>query len=55
MFTYKEYALALAIAAALFSGCSDKGPERVIVSGTVTYKGKPVSDGTILFTPRSTS
>lgn len=55
MFTYKEYALALAIAAALFSGCSDKGPERAIVSGTVTYQGKPISEGTILFTPQATS
>lgn len=47
--------LGWAAAVAFVMGCSDKGPERTIVSGAVTYKGKPISDGTILFTPLATS
>lgn len=47
--------LSWVVAAACFSGCGDKGPDRAIVSGTVTYKGEPISDGTILFTPMATS
>jgi hypothetical protein len=43
--------LGWAVAAALLGGCGDRGPERAILSGTVTYKGKPVAEGTILFTP----
>jgi hypothetical protein len=46
----------LALAAAVLSGCHrDTGPERVVVSGTVTFHGKPVSGGTIRFIPISTS
>lgn len=46
---------ACAVAVAIFSGCgSDRGPERVIVFGTVTYNGKPVS-GTIRFVPTAAS
>ncbi len=44
--------------AALFvTGCggtADKGPERFDVSGTVTFKGKPVYRGTIVFSPDAT-
>jgi len=42
-----------AIVAAIFGGCGggDRGPERVVVSGTVTYNGKPVSEGMIRFVP----
>jgi hypothetical protein len=41
--------------AALLSGCGgDGGPQRVVVSGTVTYGGKPVSEGTIRFAPLPT-
>ncbi|RCS52744.1 hypothetical protein DTL42_07870 [Bremerella cremea] len=32
-------------------GCGEKGPEGHTVSGSVSYKGSPVSRGTILFTP----
>lgn len=32
-------------------GCGEKAPEGNTVSGTVSYKGSPVSRGTILFTP----
>lgn len=38
--------------AILFSGCSrGDGIERVVVSGTVKYQGKPIDHGTIQFTP----
>lgn len=33
------------------AGCGDSGPPRYDVSGTVTYNGKPIPAGTILFTP----
>ncbi len=38
------------------AGCgegADKGPKRYHVSGTVTFEGKPVPFGTIMFTPDS--
>jgi hypothetical protein len=47
--------LGCAFAAALFSGCGSGGPERAIVSGTVTYNGKPVPKATIRFVPVQTS
>jgi hypothetical protein len=31
------------------------GPERVVVSGSVTYQGKPIAYGTILFVPQTAS
>jgi hypothetical protein len=42
-----------ALTAPFFSGCGggNRGPERVAVSGTVTYHGKPIPDGTIRFVP----
>jgi len=44
------------LVAAALSGCGrERGPERVVVTGTVTYNGKPVSGGTIRFVPVSTS
>jgi hypothetical protein len=47
--------LGLALAMAL-NGCGgDRGPERIIVSGTVTYNGKPVPEATIEFIPVQTS
>jgi hypothetical protein len=36
---------------AAIGGCGPNGPERVRVSGTVTYQGKPLPDGTISFVP----
>ena len=40
----------------LWSGCgADRGPERVVVFGTVTHNGKPISEGTIRFLPVATS
>jgi hypothetical protein len=36
----------------LLAGCGrDRGPERAVVSGTVTYSSKPVADGWIRFVP----
>jgi len=32
-------------------GCGGGGPERVIVTGTVTYRGQPVKEGQIRFFP----
>jgi hypothetical protein len=48
-------ALAWALTTVFLSGCRKEGPERVILAGTVTYQGKPVTEGTILFTPAATS
>ncbi len=44
-----------AIAISSMSGCAKEGLQRTVVSGTVTYKGIPVSDGTIMFTPVAAS
>jgi hypothetical protein len=37
----------------VFTGCSDSGVERYSLSGKVTYDGKPVSTGCIIFEPDS--
>jgi hypothetical protein len=51
-----QFCTGWALAAALFGGChGDRGPERVVVSGTVTYNGKPVAVGKIRFVAGSTS
>ena len=48
--------LAGGFATVSLSGCGgDRGPERVIVSGTVTYDGKAIPEGNIRFTPISGS
>jgi hypothetical protein len=48
--------LCCSIAVAVLAGCGgDKGPERVVVTGTVTYNGKPIPTGTVQFTPVQTS
>ena len=41
----------IVVAAAVLVGCGRSGPERVIVSGTVSFNGKPVSKGFIRFSP----
>jgi hypothetical protein len=38
---------------ALAVGCGSGRPKTAVVRGTVTYKGKPVPNGTITFTPNS--
>ncbi len=35
----------------LLAGCSDPRPKTAVVQGTVTYKGKPVPNGTVNFVP----
>jgi hypothetical protein len=41
----------LAAAALLLSGCGDDRPKTALVRGTVTYRNKPVPNGTIIFIP----
>jgi hypothetical protein len=46
----------LLLVAACLAGCGgDRGPERTVVSGTVTYNGKPLTNGSIRFMPTATS
>ena len=45
-----------ALALAFVSGCGrDRGPERVVVSGTVTYQGELIGEGCIRFMPTTES
>lgn len=37
------------------SGCGPKGPERAVVSGTVTHNGRPLEKGQIRFIPEKGS
>jgi hypothetical protein len=57
MSTHQDiFAILLACAAILIAGCSrNSGPERIVVSGDVTYNGKPVADGMVYFVPPTTS
>ena len=43
-------AIVLALVAAM-SGCSTQGEPGVALSGTITYKGTPLTDGMITFAP----
>ena len=45
--------LLLIIATSLTAGCSDTGPRRYPVVGSVTLDGQPVDDATIIFTPQA--
>jgi hypothetical protein len=48
--------LGWAITTVFFSGCGgNREPERVIVSGTITYQGKSITAGQIRFVPVRTS
>jgi beta-glucanase (GH16 family) len=48
--------LGCALVAVCLGGCrGDRGPERVVVSGKVTYQGKPLPQGMIRFVPAQTS
>jgi hypothetical protein len=48
--------LGCAAAGLFLGGCrNDSGPERVLVSGTITYDGKPIPGGEIRFMPLATS
>ena len=44
--------VAAALLAIVIAGCGgQEGPQRVVVSGAVTYQGQPVSEGKIRFSP----
>lgn len=48
--------LLLALTFAVFVGCGgDRGPQRVVVSGSITYNGTPVTEGRIRFVPMAVS
>jgi hypothetical protein len=47
--------LGCVLAAVCFAGCGDRGPERIVVSGTVRFAGKPVGEGMIRFMPVAAS
>lgn len=41
----------MCIAFALLSGCGESSPQSSPVSGTITYQGKSLESGTIIFVP----
>lgn len=45
----------VALSLMILSGCSKSGPQLIEVYGKVTYKGKPVTRGTISFSPKSSA
>ncbi len=45
------FGAAAVLAAAAVGGCGDAAPDRARLSGTVTYDGKPVAYGDVVFTP----
>lgn len=55
MLVFVVLGLGLSLVASFFAGCGERGPERVPVSGTVTYNGKPLPEGTVRFVPVQTS
>lgn len=56
MRSYLVICMGTAAASVFLCGCNaGRGPERVVVSGSVTYHGKPIPDGTVRFLPDSKS
>ena len=53
MIRLAKLALGCGLTALLATGCGESGPVRCKVSGSVTYKEKPVPAGTILFEPNA--
>jgi hypothetical protein len=48
--------IACVLVTVLVCGCGgERGPQRVLVSGTVTHNGKPIANGMIRFVPVQTS
>jgi hypothetical protein len=43
--------LAVLVCAVVAGGCGSHGPTATPVSGTVTYKGQPLTSGTVMFSP----
>jgi hypothetical protein len=50
--SFRRVTIPLAAVAIFVAGCRHDGPERVPVSGTVTYRGEPVKLGRIRFLPK---
>lgn len=48
----KSFAILLVFTACAFAGCSSGGLELAPVQGKVTYQGKPVTHGQVVFTPQ---
>jgi hypothetical protein len=48
-------ALVLAFGVLFAVGCGDSGPRRYDLSGTVTFDGKPIPAGSIVFQPDTTA
>lgn len=46
------FMLSVLVIGAIAFGCSKSGPTVVEVQGVVTYQGKPVPKGTVLFLPK---
>jgi hypothetical protein len=46
-----QFAAACSVLAAVFAGCGPGGPDRAVVGGLVTYRGKAVPEGIISFVP----
>lgn len=46
-----RFALAFALVSLAVASCGPSGPKRYAVTGVVKYKGQPIPNGTITFTP----
>jgi hypothetical protein len=51
----KKTLIVTVLASAFASGCGGSGPRTIPVSGTVTYKGKPVANANVSFAPEDPS
>jgi hypothetical protein len=51
MFEMRLWRITVAMACALSMGCGPAEPERATISGQITYEGKPVPYGHIVFIP----
>ena len=50
--TWLTLSMGSVLATTAFFGCrANQGPERVVVAGTVTYRGEPIKRGVIRFVP----
>lgn len=47
----RTWAVVGMLAAGLLAGCGDSGPNRLRLSGTATFDGKPIPYGDVVFTP----
>ncbi len=49
----RDYVFLIALIALSLVGCGSDGPDLALVTGTVTYKGKPVEGGSLEFIPEA--